>query len=289
MVNRWKTLRAALTAMVVLAGVAPARGSDDGLSLRAVGFFDAEAGGTGSCSIPTINEGIPVSSDTIGLSNTFGVETIQYPIDPCLGWMQLQNVMTAQGVNIQRIDIRLRVAGAKRFQQFVPTRNGFPTQCRSLRRSKIFTGAHLYPFGTNNQDVNTGSGAANVAFVNLFPMVDAQVMQCLQQEYGALPTDLFVSLPLIIRAVATGVTDSGKTLRSNPLEFTLTLLHLCGNGRVEAGEMCDPNAPNTCNIGPCDTNSGQCTSRPSVTCQTDADCSGSCMPQGDPLECSCVF
>jgi hypothetical protein len=203
--------------------------------------------------------------------------------------MELQNVMTSQGVSIDRVDIRLRIAGANRFRQFVPTRNGFPTACRALRRATVFSGAHLFPFGTPDDFGNTGSGAAHVAFVNMFPMVNSQVIHCLREQYAGLPTDVFVTFPLIIRAVATGITDNGDRVKSNPIQFTLNLLHLCGNGRIEEGESCDPNAPLACNVGPCDTTAGVCANGPLVPCQTDADCLGSCMPQGDPLECSCIY
>ncbi len=290
MANRWNTVRAALAAVMLVAGAGTARAGDDGLVLRAVGFFEAEASGSGTtCSIPTVSDGIPVSSDTIGLWNTFGVQTIQYPQDHCQGWMELQNVMTAQGINIESVDIRLRIAGAGRFRQFVPTRNGFPTACRALRKAKVFSGAHLFPVGTDPSYGNTGSGVAHIAFVNLFPMVSSQVIHCLREQYAALPSDLYVSFPLIIRAVANGRTEIGEKVRSNPLQLTVTLLHLCGNGRIEDGEMCDPSAPNTCNVGPCNVTGQSCQGAPSIPCLTDADCAGTCLPQGDPLECSCLF
>jgi hypothetical protein len=290
MLNRWNTLRAALAVVALVVGARPVGANSDGLSLRAVGFFEAtSSGGNGTCTVPGIDTGVQVSSDTIGISNTFGIPTIQYPDDRCKGWMELQNIMFAQGVSVTSVDIRLKIAGAGRFRQFVPTRKGFPTACRQLRNATVFTGAHLFPLGTDPGFANTGSGDPSVAFVNLFPMVNAQVIQCLREQYASLPSDVYVTFPLVIRAVATGITDSGQTLKSNPLQFTLSLLHLCGNGRVDVGEQCDPNAPSTCNVGPCDTTAGTCDGATSVHCSTDADCTGSCLPQGDPMECSCLF
>lgn len=289
MANRWSTLRAALAATMLTAAVVPAWAGDDGLVLRSAGFFEAESSGSGECTIPAIDSGIPLSSDTMGLWNTFGIPTIMYPPSPCGGWMQVQNVMTSQGINIESVDLRLRIAGAGRYRQFVPTRKGFPTACRSLRRTKVFSGAHLFPLGTDPSFGNTGSGAAHVAFVNLFPMVNAQVIHCLREQYAGLPTDLYVSFPLVIRAVASGRTDSGDVVRSNPIQFTLTLRHLCGNARVDDGEQCDPNAPDTCSLGRCDPQGFTCAGDDSVSCVTDADCQGSCMPQGDPMECVCIY
>jgi hypothetical protein len=289
--NRWKRLRAALAASVLIAaGTANAGTPIDGLSFRAVGFFEAEAStGGDTCTIPTADDGVPVNSDQRGLWNTFGIPTISYPESICKGWLELQNVMTSQGVSVDRVQLSLRIAGANRFRQFVPTRNGFPTACRSLRKSTVFTGAHLFPFGTSPDFGNTGSGQAHLAFVNMLPMVDAQVIHCLREQYAALPSNVYVSFPLIITAVATGISDSGQRLKSNPVRFTLTLHHLCGNGRIDNLEACDPNAPSNCGVGPCDVENATCRGNEKVGCQTDADCGGHCMQQGDPMECNCAY
>jgi hypothetical protein len=119
--------------------------------------------------------------------------------------------------------------------------------------------------------------------------VTSQVVHCLREQYAALPTNVYASFPLIIRAVASGITDSGERLKSNPIQFTLNLLHLCGNGRIEQGEFCDPNAPDTCGVGPCDTTAQSCRGNPQIFCQTDADCGGQCLPAGDPMECNCLY
>jgi len=284
--NRWNWLRAAFAVVILVAGTARAFVPDDGLSLRAVGFFEAESsGGGGTCTIPSATSGIPVASDIISLSSS-----IVYPPTICQGFVELQNTMTAQGVSIDRMEIRLRIAGANRFRQFVPTRKGFPTACRNLRNSTIFAGAHLFPVGTPPDFGNTGAGTPHLAFVQLLPMVDAQVLSCLREQYSGLPPNVYVSLPLVIRAVATGIADNGHTLKSNAIKFTLSLLHLCGNGRIDQGETCDPNGSDTCNVGPCDTTANICRDTDlTIFCQTDADCAGRCLPEGDPNECSCLY
>ncbi len=289
--NRWKRLRAALAASVLIAaGTAHAGPPSDGLSLRAVGLFEAESSsGGGTCTVPSIDDGILLNSDQIGLWTTGGAATTGYPHSPCGGWMELQNVMTTQGVGIDRVDIRLRIAGAGRFRQYVPTRNGFPTACRNLRNSTVFAGAHLFPLGTPPDFGNTGSGKANIAFVNLFPMVDAQVIGCLREQYAGLPANVYTSFPLVIRMIASGTTDSGQRLKSNAIKFTLGLQHFCGNGRVDDSEQCDPNAPGQCNAGICDPQERTCKGDSSVFCATDADCQGRCLQEGDPNECSCLF
>jgi hypothetical protein len=289
--NRWKRLRAALAASVLIAaGTVHAGPPSDGLSLRAVGLFEAESSSGGStCTVPSAEDGILLNSDQIGLWTTDGQPTTGYPMSACGGWMELQNTMTAQGINIDRVDIRLRIAGAGRFRQFVPTRGGFPTACRNLRKSTIFAGAHLFPLGTDPGFGNTGSGAPWLAFVNLFPMVDAQVIGCLREQYAGLPANVYTSFPLVIRMIASGISDSGQRLKSNAIKFTLTLQHFCGNGRIDASEVCDPNAPDQCDAGTCDTAEGTCRRSAAVFCQTDADCQGRCLQEGDPNECTCLF
>jgi hypothetical protein len=277
--------------LIAVAAGRSAYASSDGLVLKAGGFFEAEASLGGQCEIPSIEDGIPVNTDSMGLWNTLGIPTSSYPpfSTRCLGWMQVINTQVGQGIDIEAIDIRLRIAGAGRFRQFVPTRNGFPTACRSLRRYKIFTGAHLFPLGSDPAFGNTGSGVPHVAFVQLMPMVNAQVFHCLREQYAALPSSTYVSFPLVIRATALGRNDDGSRVKSQPISYTLTLQHLCGNGRQDDFENCDPNAPGQCAAGVCDADSRTCTNDDDISCTTDADCNGTCLPQGDVNECTCLY
>src|SRR4029453_14578937 len=95
----------------------------------------------------------------------------------------------------------------------------------------------------SSTDTNSSSGQANVAFLQLIPMVSPQLLHCLRSVYAGIYTDMFVSPPLVIRATAVGRADSGDVYRSNTARYTLTLRHTCGNGRVDDGEECDPIAP----------------------------------------------
>jgi hypothetical protein len=287
--NRWRILGVAIGAVLVATMTRSAHASTAGLVLRAGGFFEASQSQGGQCEVPTISNGIAVSTAQMGLWNTFGVPTSSYPLTRCEGWMEVINNQTSQGISVEMIDLRYRIAGAGRFRQFVPTRNGFPTACRSLRRSKVFTGAHLFAVGSDPDLSQTGSGAPHIAFVQLMPMVNAQVFHCLREQYAALPSNVYTSFPLIVRATAIGRTDAGDIVRSQPISFTLTLQHLCGNGRKDDLEFCDPNAPGQCTFGLCDTDNNVCTLDDRIRCFSDLDCAGTCMPQGDVNECLCVF
>jgi len=116
-----------------------------------------------------------------------------------------------------------------------------------------------------------------------------KVIGCLREQYAGLPANVYTSFPLVIRAVGSGITDSGDALWVASTYSLLTLQHFCGNGRVDASEECDPNAPNQCDGGVCDPSESTCKGNSAIFCTTDADCQGRCLQEGDPNECSCLF
>jgi hypothetical protein len=284
---------------MVLAGllaVAPASADNNlnGLSFRAVGWVKgrAEIGEDQiTCEIPTVSTSIVDGAFSMGLWNTFGIGTLYFPDpnhpfgNPCGGWIQLQNNLFDQGIQVTHVDLRYRIQGARRFRQFVPSFRKFPIACRELRREKIFLGTRINPANSNDDGP---SGAPNVAFVEMLPMVTPQLFHCLRDQYAQLSTQIYVSLSLVIRARVYGVSDAGDNFVTNPILYNLTLRHTCGNGRIDDGESCDPSATaDACGSAICD--SGFCSLNPGRACTIDADCSGVCLPSNDPMECSCVF
>jgi hypothetical protein len=261
-----------LAAAVLIAAGGRARANSDGLVLRAFGFFE----GTfqqGTCNVPNATSGFIDAGTEMGLVNTGGFQTISFPdlgnpfARPCGGYLQLTNSLTNEGINVLYADAKLKVQGAKQFAQQVPTRNGFPSACRQFRKQRIFFPARLGPIG--GAQGNSGSGESDVVFAQLLPIVPASTFECLREQYASLPTTQFTSFPLLIHVVVTGLSDDGSTFRSNALTYTLTLRHLCGNGRVDDFEECDPNAPPSITDNPCVVNGGIC------------------VPPGDPAECTC--
>ena len=93
-------------------------------------------------------------------------------------------------------------------------------------------------------------------------------------------------------ALVFGTSDNGDTFRANPIRYTLNLRHSCGNGRIDDGEQCDPNAPTTC-LGFCvisqGATNGLCSNNKNHFCVADTDCQGICLPPNDPSECICVY
>src|SRR4029077_5489008 len=117
----------------------------------------------------------------------------------------------------------------------------------------------------------SGSGAPNVTFLQVLPIVSTQMFTCLRSQYAPLPADLYSSLPLAIRATVVAVSDAGDTYRANTVAYTLNLRHTCGNGRLDDGEICDPSTPFTTCVDTCTSAVCQLSGKP---CATSADCSG---------------
>ncbi|HLY37020.1 MAG TPA: hypothetical protein VKU61_03220 [Candidatus Binatia bacterium] len=287
------TLVVTLLAATLVAGAASADNNPNGMAFRAVGWFKGKGSISNSnitCEIPTTTSAIADGSFAMGLWNTFGVPTLYFPdingpfANPCGGWLELQNNLATQAIQIDHINLRYKIAGARRFRGSVPTRNQFPLACRGLRNDVSFVGAVVNP--ANGTDTS-GSGAPNVTFIEVLPLVSPQLFNCLRSQYAGLPADLYSSLPLVIRAIVVGTSDAGDTYQSNGVSYTLNLRHTCGNGRVDDGEQCDPAASvNTCTEDMC--TSGHC-ALSGAPCVGAFDCAGHCIPNNDPSECTCVY
>src|SRR5262249_54142153 len=183
--------------------------------------------------------------------------------------LQLQNNMTEQGVTLTKARATFSIAGANRYRALVPTRNNFPAQCKAFRKATIFVSTRLDPNGTGQQGVSV-SGAPNVAFVQLQPLVSSDLIYCLRGAYGTLPATVLTSLQLVARVTALGQADNGKNFTTNQVSYNLILRHTCGNGRVDDGEQCD----GTATVTGCPPTTGS----PLVTCAA----------AGALDECTCV-
>ena len=284
----------ALFAAAMLAAGPVHASNPNGVVFRAVGFAAGEAeisGGQIKCKIPDTEGNIRDGAFQFGLWNTYGFQSISFPdvnqpfANPCGGYLQLQNNLFGQAIAVERVEFRFAIPGAGRLRQFVPTRRRFPIACRDFRSATLFTGAVLNP--ANSTNTSSSSGEPNVAFLQMIPMVTPQLFHCLRSVYAGISTDMFVSLPLVIKATAIGRADSGEVYRSNTARYTLTLRHTCGNARVDDGEECDPMAPDTCS-GICV--AGSCTLPQGTLCAVDSDClQGTCISPDDPSECICTY
>lgn len=228
--NRLRGLMAVMVATAAFAGSAQAA-STNGLSFRAFGFYKGVANisqDSIACEIPTVSTAIADGGFQMGLSSTYGVPSVSYPDvlnpygNPCGGWLQLQNNMRTQGISLTRVVIRMKVLGAKRFRDQVPTRNGWPTACKGLQKQVMFLGARMDPMGSPTSG-GSGSGQPNTVFVQLFPMLSPQAFACLQNQYGALSSTELTSLAIQFRGTAYGMTDAGDAIQTQLTRYTLTL------------------------------------------------------------------
>src|SRR2546422_1645028 len=293
--------RTALAALVVLGLAMPARADNNpnGVAFRAVGWFKGKAeisAGDIKCDIPSVSSAISEGAFSFGIWNTYGFSSLMFPDtsnpfgNPCGGWIQVQNNMVNQGILVDHVELTFRIPGARRFRSFVGTARQFPVACRQFRRDTLFIGARLNP--VNSTGTTPMSGAPNVAFIEMLPFVSNQLLQCLREQYATLPTTVFASLPLVVRATAVGTGDSGDTFRSNPIAYTLNLRHTCGNGRTDDGEQCDGTAPANACFGTCSGSGGtpgKCSQNAGLSCTSDAQCVGVCLPPGSTAECTCVY
>ena len=294
-----------LAAVTLLAlSVGPAWAGHDGLVLRGLGWYQGESTVSSDgirCEVPTTTSAIGDSLFAMGLWNTFGIETLHFPDttnpfgNPCGGWFQVSNAMRTQGITLNKIKFRYKIANRKRLRGVVPMRNGFPANCRSFRKQVSFTGARLGP-NSFAAPFASGSGASNVAFVQVVPMISASTITCLQDELAPLTagqtdptTDSFSDFSVIIKSRAFGRADNGNTYKSNMIRYTLTLRSVCGNGRVDNFEQCDPSSSGQQCSGSCNAGTGFCTRNPARLCATDADCQGTCQAPGGREECLCLF
>jgi hypothetical protein len=292
---RFRTILAAALAVGCAGAPALASNNPNGIVFRAVGFWKGRASisnGTITCEVPSISSKISDGAFSMGLWNTFGVPTLLFPDrnsafgDPCGGYLELQSNLVDQSIVLDRVEMKLTIPGAGRFRaRGVRTFRGFPVQCMPLRRATFYVGEVLGP--SNSTDPGGSSGAPNVVFIQMLPLLDTEVIQCLRSQYAPLPSTAFASLPVVIRVTAVGISDSGQTYRSNSISYALNMRHTCGNGRVDDGEECDATAPgNTCG-GAC--TGGTCTNNPNLGCQSNADCIGTCNAPGGTSECTCLF
>src|SRR5581483_5402719 len=198
----WIVGRGAVVAAVLMSLAvgrpASADNNPNGTAFRAVGWFKGKGNITSDsiqCEVPTIANAIADGAFAAGLWNTYGVQTLYFPdinnpfTNPCGGWIQLQNNLLAQAIQLERIDLTYRIPGARRFRQFVPARNGFPVACRQFRRANVFAGAIMNPIGSGQN--LSGSGSPNVSFVQILPMISTQLIHCLRDQYAPLSTSLF--------------------------------------------------------------------------------------------------
>jgi hypothetical protein len=247
-------------AVVALLGVVESQrvcalSNPNGMLFRAVGVFQGPSE-EGKCEVPTVTTAIVDSSNAVcrdatvvgfdtaafrcegsgapcaNDENCAGGETClptgsvhptrMYPDraspfgDVCGGFFELQNNLINRAVNVVAVSVRYRLVGG-RFPGPV-FENDFPVRCYRERKFRVGVGVRVPP--VNSSDASP-SGMPNTVFVQLVPIFPPQLFDCLRD-----PARGNASAPLLViaRLRAHGLVDGGGTIRSNPVQYTLTLL-----------------------------------------------------------------
>jgi hypothetical protein len=212
----------AVAFVVTAAGSAWASLSNpNGMVFRAVGIFQGTVE-EGRCRVPIANQAINDSSQAVCRDATEFVfpdgsvtvePTTMFPmfgpdfLNFCGGFLSLQNNMINQAVNVRKVRIRYRIP-----------RVGFPVLCRAQRSFNLFVGQRVDP--VNSINVNP-FGAPNVVFMQMLPIFPQQLLDCLRDPARG---DVQAPVTLVAKIRAFGLLDDGRDIKSNRVQYTLTLL-----------------------------------------------------------------
>jgi len=190
-----------------------------GMLFRAVGIYQGEVE-EGKCTVPSATGGFAdysraVCRDSTELVTDDGAIVFPTRMFPdlttygnyCGGFLVLQNGMINQAINVYKVKVRYKMPG-----------RGFPILCRAYRKFTLGVGSTVPP--VNSTFVNP-FGAVNVSVMQLLPIYSPDLLSCLRD-----PLRGNVAAPVTVRAKirAFGVLDDGHHLKSNKLNYSLTLL-----------------------------------------------------------------
>lgn len=157
--------------------------NDQGISFRALGFFeegDGSAGDNGDVASLNFDQSVPSDDDDDG------------ELDG--GFLGLENNML-QGIRVERVDLSYRVTGGS----------------LAIPNDSFALGSRLGP--SSGQEPNNPP----LRFEQIL-IVSPQMFEFLNQNRSRLPDPPFT---MVASAVAVGVTDSGDRFDTNPVSFTI--------------------------------------------------------------------
>lgn len=121
----------------------------------------------------------------------------------CRGYIQLQNDLINQSINVERIDFEYEIPGSR----IAVPMNSMPT------------GFRINPANADPATTPAPFGQANVLLVQPDgQMIPSTLVQLLRQNEPSLPQAPYV---MIIHVTAHGRTDTGDTFVSNELRYTV--------------------------------------------------------------------
>lgn len=176
--------------------------NDQGISFRAVGIFTGDATEQ-RCTAPTTDKAIADQGIALQLSDPFleqGYPNASTIFFLCRGYIWLQNDLFNQAIVVDRIDFEYEIPGAR----------------ISIPSSSAPIGVVIRPANTKDQNP---FGQLNVYLGHLEgQLVPSRLVFFLRQNQPSLPALPYV---MIVHITARGHTDSGETVVSNEIRYTI--------------------------------------------------------------------
>ncbi len=184
--------------------------NDQGIVFRAVGIFQGELR-EGMCELPVIDnavadQGFVVALDDPALDGGFPASVNdQAVLGFCRGFLELQNNLFGQAINVERIDLEYEVPGAR-----IP-----------IPPNSVPVGFRINP--ADSEEPNS-FGLPNVIFTQLVgQIVPSSLVFFLRQNRLSLPELPYV---MIVHITAVGRSDDGVVRVSNEVRYTVEFIPL---------------------------------------------------------------
>lgn len=197
-----RVLKVALILGLVVTGCGDDGDNDNGISLRAVGFFQGEIQ-EGRCLVPTADDAIADPSITLALQSLLLDDGYPTGAFVCRGYLWLENNLFDQAVVVERLDFEYEIPGAR---IGIPA-NSAPVGIR-INPANADPETQPSPFGPPNVYIGQPEGQ----------IVPASLVLFLRQNQLSLPQ---LPYTMIVHVTALGRTDSGETMVSNEVRYTI--------------------------------------------------------------------
>lgn len=182
--------------------------NDQGISFRAVGIFQGEQQ-EDQCQVPVADSAIADPGISIPLNSPFvdgGYPDSSSLLSFCRGFLQLENNLFGQAVVVDRLDFEYEIPGAR----------------IAIPANSMPTGLRINPADADPELNPSPFGQVNTVFAQLDgQLVPSSLVLFLRQNQPSLPAPPYV---MIIHLRARGRTDSGDSLESNEVRYTVEWL-----------------------------------------------------------------
>ena len=202
-VGRIITIALVVGSCVIGCGDSGDNDNDNGISFRAVGFFQGTFQDN-RCQVPTADEAIADQSNNLVLDSASVDPGYPAGVFFCRAYLWLENNLLNQAIVVDRLDFEYEIPGA---------RVGVPSHSSSV-------GIRLNPANANPETSPSPFGPPNV-YIGLpeAQIVPASLVLFLRQNRQTLPQ---LPYTMIVKMTAHSRSDAGQSLVSNEVRYTIT-------------------------------------------------------------------